>query len=58
MNKHLVLLPGLDGSGILFKPILDYCFPFEKSERVSVITYPTDRHIAYSDLADYIIPLI
>ncbi len=58
MHKHLVLLPGLDGSGILFKPILEYCFESKMSHDVSVISYPIDRHIPYSKLADYIIPLL
>lgn len=51
-TKHLVLLPGLDGSGILFQPLLEQCF---LHEQYTVITYPTDRHIPYSELADYII---
>lgn len=50
--KHLVLLPGLDGSGILFQPFLEHCF---QENHYTVISYPVDHHIVYSELADYVI---
>lgn len=50
--KHLVLLPGLDGSGLLFQPFLKSCL---QRDQYTVISYPSDRHIPYSELADYVI---
>jgi len=52
---HLVLLPGLDGTGKLFEPFRQQ---FPKSASITVINYPSDRHIAYSQLAHYLLPLL
>lgn len=52
---HLVLLPGLDGTGKLFKPFIDQ---LSDSVAVTVIAYPPDRHIPFASLADYIIPTL
>jgi len=52
---HLVLLPGLDGTGKLFEPFIKQ---FHDSSRITVVTYPVNRHIPFSKLADYIIPLL
>ena len=49
---HLVFLPGLDGTGDLFQPFVD---EFEDSENISIISYPTDRHIPYEELINYVI---
>ncbi|MCF6228720.1 MAG: alpha/beta hydrolase [Planctomycetes bacterium] len=47
---NIVLLPGLDGTGILFKPLLkvlpDDYIPV-------VISYPNDKLMDYNQLADY-----
>ena len=43
----LVLLPGLDGTGELFRPLLEIR-PAEVSTRV--VAYPVDRVLSYSDL--------
>ncbi len=47
----VVLLPGLDGTGILFEPFTpileNYC-------DVQVITYPTDTVLDYAQLIDYV----
>jgi len=51
-SKHLILLPGLDGSGLLFQPFIERCF---HNDYVTVISYPNDYHIPYHELADYII---
>lgn len=52
MNKHLVLLPGLDGSGLLFQPFVEQCL---QPENYTIIAYPSDYHIPYNELADYVI---
>jgi len=54
-DLHLALLPGLDGTGKLFQPFIEQ---FENSNDVTVIPYPTDTHIPYDALVDYIIPLL
>ncbi len=43
----LVLLPGLDGTGILFKPLID---TLPKSIDISVISYPNDEKMNYEQL--------
>jgi pimeloyl-[acyl-carrier protein] methyl ester esterase len=45
--KHLVLLPGLDGTGELF---LDFIAALPKSWTATTVTYPTDRFLQYADL--------
>ncbi len=52
---HLVLLPGLDGTGKLFEPFIKQ---FPDPMRVTVIPYPIDRFIPAAQLADYIISLL
>lgn len=47
----LILLPGLDGTGILFEPLLAQ---LPQSIRPIVVAYPGDRHLTYSEL----IPLV
>jgi len=50
--KHLVLLPGLDGSGLLFEAFVESCFG---PDQYTIISYPTDFHIPYRELAEYVI---
>jgi pimeloyl-ACP methyl ester carboxylesterase len=50
-SLHLVLMPGLDGSGKMFQPFLEQ-LPVEC--KVTVISYPGDRTIEFSDLDDYV----
>jgi len=52
---HLVLLPGLDGTGNLFSPFLEQ---FSDQSCATVIPYPLERYIPFEHLADYIIPLL
>lgn len=47
----LVLLPGLDGTGRLFKPLLD-AFPL--SVRVQVIVYPPDQLQSLNEYAEFV----
>ncbi len=45
--KHLVLLPGLDGTGELF---VDFIAALPESWTSTTVTYPTDRFLQYADL--------
>jgi pimeloyl-ACP methyl ester carboxylesterase len=54
-EPQLVLFPGLDGTGELFKPFIQ---EFQDPSRVTVIQYPMDRHIPFQQLGDYIVPLL
>lgn len=47
----LVLLPGLDGTGILFEPFLE-CLPQEI--KTKVISYPVNKELSYADLVQYV----
>jgi pimeloyl-[acyl-carrier protein] methyl ester esterase len=49
--KHLVLLPGLDGTGELFK---DFIAALPKSCTATIVAYPTDRFLSYSDLRPFV----
>jgi pimeloyl-[acyl-carrier protein] methyl ester esterase len=46
-----VLLPGLDGTGRLFKPLTDALQP---QIRASVVAYPVDAPLGYSELTTYV----
>lgn len=46
----LVLLPGLDGTGLLFKPLLQH---LPASWRAVVVTYPPDAGAGYDELARF-----
>ncbi len=48
---RLVLLPGLDGTGLLFEPLLRQ-LPAEL--QTQVISYPGDRRLGYDDLLNFI----
>lgn len=47
VQHHLVLLPGLDGTGELFAPFLNI---LPESYTPKVVTYPRDRPLGYRDL--------
>jgi pimeloyl-ACP methyl ester carboxylesterase len=46
-TKHLVLLPGLDGTGELF---VDFIEALPVSWTATTVSYPTDRFLPYADL--------
>jgi len=48
---QLVFLPGLDGTGDLFKPILK---KIPKDIRTLVIAYPKDKLLSYKELINYV----
>ena len=48
---EIVLLPGLDGTGNLFKPILE---ELETSLKVKVIKYP-NKKLSYKELISYVV---
>ncbi len=49
-NKVLILLPGLDGSGLLFEPLLNNL----KGVKTKVVSYPHDKKMDYKDLIQYV----
>lgn len=50
-DYNLILLPGLDGTGLLFEPFLNI---LPNSEQVIVIKYPSDKKLDYDQLASYV----
>lgn len=50
-KEHLVFLPGLDGTGCLFAPMLDI---LPSNYTASVVTYPLDQMLGYSQLCLYV----
>jgi hypothetical protein len=44
---NLVLLPGFDGTGLLFS---DFAASFGPEVKIIVASYPTDVPLAYADL--------
>ncbi len=51
--KHLVFLPGMDGSGLLFQPLVDK-LPHGFSPHV--MAYPPKHFLDYPDLEAYVLP--
>jgi len=49
MDLAIALLPGLDGTGLLFGPFLD---ARPTDVRVSVVTYPPDRFLSKAEVVD------
>ena len=48
----IVLLPGLDGTGVLFRPFIEH-LPAELTP--SVVSYPSDKQLSYSDLLSIVL---
>jgi pimeloyl-[acyl-carrier protein] methyl ester esterase len=51
----LILLPGLDGSGVMFRPLLKH---LPKEIRPIVLSYPRDRMLSYDDLLPLVLAAI
>jgi pimeloyl-[acyl-carrier protein] methyl ester esterase len=49
--KHLVLLPGLDGTGELFA---DFIAALPESWTATTVAYPSDRFLSYKDLRPFV----
>jgi pimeloyl-[acyl-carrier protein] methyl ester esterase len=49
--KHLVLLPGLDGTGELFA---DFIAALPESWTATTVAYPSDRFLSYTDLRPFV----
>lgn len=50
-HKRLILLPGFDGTGLLFAPLQHALDP---DIETTVISYPTDRALGYDSLCQYV----
>jgi len=53
--KNLVLLPGLDGTGRLFR---DFIAALPASLNSKVVCYPPDRSLGYADLLSFVIQAV
>jgi pimeloyl-ACP methyl ester carboxylesterase len=51
----LILLPGLDGTGALFKPLIQ---ALNSNLSVETISYPPSEQLSYLDLVDYVANLL
>lgn len=51
LEYKLVLLPGLDGTGLLFQPLQD---ELKNNDSLQVIRYPTNLKLNYDDLAELV----
>jgi len=48
-NQHLVLMPGLDGTGLSFEPIL----PFLPADaKITIVRYPTDKLLSFAETVE------
>jgi len=54
-DLHLALLPGLDGTGKLFKPFIEQ---FQSTDKITVVPYPTEIHKPFEELVDYVSSLL
>ena len=52
---RLVLLPGMDGTGILFEPLLD---ALPQGWTAQVVRYPPDKPLGYESLLDVVLHAI
>jgi len=50
-NVQLILLPGMDGTGVLFRPLLE---TLPENIEARVITYPCDKDKGYPELTEYV----
>lgn len=48
---ELILLPGMDGTGVLFKPFLNV---LSQEISTTVITYPCEQKLSYGELISYV----
>ncbi len=51
-QHHLILLPGLDGTGQMFAPLLEQLPP---DFTASVVRYPSDERLTYEQLKPYVL---
>jgi pimeloyl-ACP methyl ester carboxylesterase len=54
-SVSLILLPGLDGTGILFQPLIN---ALPASVKPIVVKYPPDRHLTYEELLPLVLDAI
>ena len=48
----IVLLPGMDGTGIMFEPFIE---ALPKDIEPLIISYPNDKRLGYEQLVDYVL---
>jgi pimeloyl-[acyl-carrier protein] methyl ester esterase len=48
-NQHLVLMPGLDGTGLSFEPILPL---LPADAKITIVRYPTDKLLSFEETVE------
>ncbi len=48
-NQHLVLMPGMDGTGLSFEPLLPF---FPADAKVTIVRYPTDKLLSFDETVE------
>ena len=51
----LVLMPGLDGTGLLFQPFVQTLKKLEPAVPIKIIAYPCDQALSLDELADILV---
>ena len=48
-NQHLVFMPGLDGTGLSFEPILPL---LPADAKITIVRYPTDKLLSFEETVE------
>ncbi len=48
-NQHLVFMPGMDGTGLSFEPLLPF---LSKDTKVTIVRYPTDKLLSFEETVE------
>ncbi|MBN1473362.1 MAG: hypothetical protein JW914_01990 [Syntrophaceae bacterium] len=48
-NQHLVFMPGMDGTGLSFDPVLPF---LPRDAKVTIIRYPTDKLLSFDETVE------
>ncbi len=48
-NQHLVFMPGMDGTGLSFEPLLPF---LPDSAKITIVRYPTDKLLSFDEMVE------
>ena len=48
-NQHLVFMPGMDGTGLSFEPVLPF---LPHSAKVTIVRYPADKFLSFDETVE------
>jgi len=48
-NQHMVFMPGLDGTGLSFEPLLPF---LSANTKITIIRYPTDKLLSFEETVE------